>query len=755
MKGTLFSADFVKDSNANYRLIELNTDTGLRSVDDISLDGFFNVLSTNSITTLHIIYKPYIHGDFVTHISESAQTDASFITNIVLQDEDSNTIYPASVEDAADKFILRCAYDESAVFDSVYAKNRVEVFKLFTNASITGSTPGYYYSSSVDGVSNYLENEINAANLPDAVIKDNEEEHNPLDFYKIGSEVADESISDRWNAFSLANIGENKIIEQYHHHADSVVDNKITSARYIGIVYGSNLDVLELKTFKGSSIFELPTDISSEVNNSQYTNKLADHHYYEYTTNYIKNGSKGVADYHKIVKSDGTYETLENIQVGDSIKSYFISGSPQVEFDIDTSGWQVEGSSFPSGSYITSSEVVFKEEKDLQYGGLTQLTVDGDSIFVGVGKQFLIYDSGSNIIKFKAAQQIDASNDYFYDIDSNLVDIDGAEFYVTSDVDVSLVELDVEDTDTYMISGSTAFNSIVTHNAPCFVEGTRISLEDDKFAEIQDVKVGEKVLSYNFRTNSVEAQLVSGIGTKKVGSIVSYEFEDGSILKATLDHPLYCNKHGWVSMNTDFTTAVYNLKTSQAQIGCEILKQDGSVVKIKNITVDNTDTIVYNLRTVEVNHNFFANEYLVHNRGCFIAGTQVHVYSDSSETSLVNIEEVKAGDKVKTFNTELGTIEMGEVGKLKVHSVLNVIELKFLDGTTITTTSEHPFYEIDEKKFIKAGDLVIGNNCMTEQSSENKIVDIIHKTGNFKVYNLLTVIPNNNFFVNNILVHNK
>ena len=28
MKGTLFSADFVKDSNGNLRLLELNTDTG-------------------------------------------------------------------------------------------------------------------------------------------------------------------------------------------------------------------------------------------------------------------------------------------------------------------------------------------------------------------------------------------------------------------------------------------------------------------------------------------------------------------------------------------------------------------------------------------------------------------------------------------------------------------------------------------------------------------------------------------------------
>lgn len=44
MKGTLFSADFIKDADANLRLLELNTDTGFIA----------NTLSVD--LTLHHLY---------------------------------------------------------------------------------------------------------------------------------------------------------------------------------------------------------------------------------------------------------------------------------------------------------------------------------------------------------------------------------------------------------------------------------------------------------------------------------------------------------------------------------------------------------------------------------------------------------------------------------------------------------------------------------------------------------------------------
>ena len=60
MKGTLFSADFVKDSNGNLRLLELNTDTGIveNELSNLDLVDFCNILQTNDIlVNSYILYK--------------------------------------------------------------------------------------------------------------------------------------------------------------------------------------------------------------------------------------------------------------------------------------------------------------------------------------------------------------------------------------------------------------------------------------------------------------------------------------------------------------------------------------------------------------------------------------------------------------------------------------------------------------------------------------------------------------------------
>lgn len=768
MKGTLFSADFVKDSSNNLRLIELNTDTAIipQEINNIDLSDFINVLSSNSINSLDIIYKPYIHNELVSKIKEIIAADASFITSVTEHKEDFNTIYPTSVQDAADKFILRLAYDESAILDSTYAKNRLNVFKLFQAASgSTDNTVEFYHSGSsgvVDTLSYSLDN---PSNVPDLVIKDVDESHNPLDFFKVGSELDGESAQDRINAFITANKGEDKVFEKYHYNSSSLdSDGKITSYRFFSIVYGSNLETVDLVSYKLSAIFDLPSSLS--YNTSSYTNKLGDHHYYEFTTNFIKNGSAGVLSSHKIEMNDGTFTALADINVGDTIKSYFISGSPQVESDADTVEWFLTGSEFPSGSYITSSDVVYKETKQLKYGGVIKLNIDNDDIYVGSGKQFLIYDSGSDRITFQLSHLIDPATDYFYDVDGNLIDIDTAEFVTTTDSGLEFVELDVEDTDTYLISGSTTFNSIVSHNAPCFVAGTKITLDNGEEKNIEDVKVGDSVLTYNFNKNITELQTVSATGIKNVSKTVTYSFEDGSKLEATLDHPLYCKKHGWVSSDPSYTKAGYNLTTSEITTGCEILKADNSSVKIKEIKVNESGNTVYNLRTVEVNHNFFVNGFLAHNRGaCFIAGTEIELQGGDYK----NIEDIVVGDIVVTLNEESGEKEGKKVYETVSPIHDDIVTYSLEDGSSVTSTYDHPYYveglELKSSNPAQTNELYKIDKEVTKIGLGDKLIKSDGSTAAITGINagevvdtqtfLLRVEDNHNFYANGILVHNK
>jgi hypothetical protein len=689
MKGTLFSADFVKDSNGNLRLLELNTDTGIveNELSNLDLVDFCNILQTNDITEIDIIYKPLIHSKIVSHISDYVTENCQFIANINLHDENINTIYPTSIEDSNDKFILRMAYDESALFDSEYCKNRLNVYNLFTENSITDNCVAYYHSSSI-GEFNTLTREINPSNIPDATLKDIDESFNPIDFFKINTESG--TIEENWNNFLIQNSGEDKLIEQYHFHTSSLdTDNQITSVRFLGIVYGSNLDLIELASFKKSSVFELP----SSINLNSETNKVEDYHFYEFVTNMFKSDSAGILSKHEVLMEDDTWKEISEIQVGETVKSYYISSSLQYESDLNSLKATYDGNQFPSGSYITSSVVVFKDSKNLKYNSMLEIVVDGDSLFAGIDKGYLIYDSVTDKSSFKISVQLNPETDYLYDLNGNLVKIDEVNFYVSSENELSFIELDVEDTDTYIINGSTAFNSLVTHNAPCFVEGTPILLEDGTYVNIENVKVGDRVLSFDFKNNESVGTIVLNIFSKKVDKVVKYKFESGKELIATEDHPIYVIGKGWTSYSDSLSNTLYSLEEPVKKI------EIGDVIKLYNQTDVLADTeilegeyTVYNLSEVEKYHNYYANDVLSHNRApvCFTFDTKVTM----EDGSFKNIGEIEIGDYVLSYND--GKYVRGVVTDKIPHLTNDVVEVVKYKG--MISDRLHPFYDNGEWK---------------------------------------------------------
>jgi hypothetical protein len=695
MKGTLFSADFVKDSEGNLRLLELNTDTGIveNELSNLDLVEFSNILQTNDITQLDIIYKPLIHSKIVSHISNYITENCQFITSINLHDENVNTIYPTSIEDSNDRFILRMAYDESALFDSKYCKNRLNVYNLFTENSITDNCVAYYHSSSI-GEFDTLTREINPSNIPDATIKDIDESYNPIDFFKINTEIG--TIEENWNNFLIENLGEDKLIEQYHFHSSSIdINNHITSVRFMGIVYGSNLDFIELGSFKKSSVFELPSTIDL---NSQ-TNKIEDYHFYEFVTNMFKNDSAGILSKHEVLMEDGGWKEISDIQVGETVKSYYIGSSLQYESDLTSLMNGYDGNQFPSGSYITSSVVVFKDSKNLKYNSMLEIIVDGDSLFSGINKGYLIYDSITDRSSFKVSVQINPETDYLYDLNGNLVKIDEVNFYVSSENELSFIELDVEDTDTYIINGSTAFNSLVTHNAPCFVEGTPVLMEDGTYLNIENVKIGDKVLSFNFKNNESKSSTVLNIFSKKVSQVVKYEFESGKELVATIDHPVYVIDKGWSSYSDSVSNTLYILEepVKKIEIG-DVVKLHNQTDVLVNTKILEGDYTVYNLSEIEKYHNYYANDVLSHNRVpiCFTYDTPVKMW----DTTTKKIGNIVLGDCVLSYRN--GEYVKGVVTDKLTHPTNDIVEV--VKCKEMIADRLHPFYDNGEWKPICEAD---------------------------------------------------
>ena len=171
MKGTFFSADFVRDQNDDLRLIEINTDTGIIESQKSVFDWteFFNVLKNNNITELVVIYKYSIQYPIIESLQTSLEETAPFITfTSILTPEDS--IFPPTPVESEGKFILRMAYDETAILDSEYAKGTLNLLKLFVDGGEPQSVVNFYHSSNVNGDYNTIDvNLLNQGNIPDFI----------------------------------------------------------------------------------------------------------------------------------------------------------------------------------------------------------------------------------------------------------------------------------------------------------------------------------------------------------------------------------------------------------------------------------------------------------------------------------------------------------------------------------------------------------------------------------------------------------
>ena len=143
--------------------------------------------------------------------------------------------------------------------------------------------------------------------------------------------------------------------------------------------------------------------------------------------------------------------------------------------------------------------------------------------------------------------------------------------------------------------------------------------------------------------------------------------------------------------------------------------------------------------------------------GCFVPGTLVH-----TETGFKNIEDVKVGEKLYTYNEVTDKVELKPVEKLNIREV-DVLLTLTLSNQTIITTVEHPFYIVG-KGWVDAEDLNPGDLLSTSKlngglgTALDPSVEVVKVEKSLKtttVYNF-NVKDNPNYFVAdlNILVHN-
>ena len=148
--------------------------------------------------------------------------------------------------------------------------------------------------------------------------------------------------------------------------------------------------------------------------------------------------------------------------------------------------------------------------------------------------------------------------------------------------------------------------SVFTLKSQCFAGDTLVSTEEGN-RRIDEIKPGDKVLSYNTETGENELQEVNNVSVSKTDILVHIITDDGRDIETTMFHPFYVkNEDG-----TGEWKAASNLKA-----GDELLSEDGNKVKVSEVKVEKLaeEITVYNLELDEVHTYYVAGGVLVHNR---------------------------------------------------------------------------------------------------------------------------------------------
>jgi hypothetical protein len=274
------------------------------------------------------------------------------------------------------------------------------------------------------------------------------------------------------------------------------------------------------------------------------------------------------------------------------------------------------------------------------------------------------------------------------------------------------------------------------HNKGCFVQGTEMTMVDHSKKKVEDIVVGDVLHGQGDKMNTVQEVYHPTTKGRKLVSI------NGGDYFCTEDHPFMTADGGWKVVNVELSEGKYpQLNVSQLGVGDTIedhykdpeslaepseIIEGGIVVETIDTKEVPDDTPLWNFG-LDGDHTYIADDHLMHNKGCFIAGTDMTMANGTK----VKVEDVELLDGL--LGTEGKTNSVMEiqnklVGNRKIVSV---------NGSEFFCTEDHPFKTLDGWKAVNSAmcitnypyldivdtDLVIGDTIETEDS--NVVVETI------------------------------
>jgi hypothetical protein len=254
MRGVIIGTDLIKDSNGNYRVLEINTNTDIHAsiTDGLDWDGFKNLLTTNGIEELHFMYAS---NNMLVETREDVSAKDKFVTicdELGIQyfnyELVNDSLVVPDVEDSPNKLILRTAYDTTALVDDSFAKDKINLNSLISPKEFSTN---YYYNSEFNSELNHddlVDLHISAESVPNYIVKTRFPNTNYALHPKLYKINTFEQLTELKNSLTHT-----EYLEEFYTNEENILNGKISVIRSLDIFYGSDLSTFNMGVYRMSS----------------------------------------------------------------------------------------------------------------------------------------------------------------------------------------------------------------------------------------------------------------------------------------------------------------------------------------------------------------------------------------------------------------------------------------------------------------------------------------------------------------------
>ena len=635
MKAVLIGSDFLLDDNGNAKLVEFNTSAGAfqSMIPHLDFTELENLLQTNSIAELVYIFNDQqvvIDPNFRVSI-----TIGSELQEICERLDIAYTPYQVNtyattvpyIEDTPTKFILRQAFDSTALIDDEYCADKANLQDLIKDESYAIPTYINNPGSEVDTLSAFA-----SGKAPNIVVKSRLPQYDAKVFPEVHTISSQED---------LDNLKENtnhpNFIQEFVNSTNNVKQGRYSIIRSLDLVYGANLNTLHLGSYHQSTPYaldiwpdEFQTDSTALTNKSRikWISKLA--------TDEQKNVYH-IDEETKIVTATGTYITINDVEEGTVVKSANFSNFPTGSY-VDVFAYSSSFEEMQNSLEVNTATVVGFKSSSLETVYLNVTLENGINWDDSTRSTFYTEVSGSTVTRFKSLGQVDLGDKVILlDVATNeLVKQEVTALDPVYDTKV-VYEMDVEEQDIFLSVLDEATNiALVQHNpcwcngyncgwyscynscwtcqAQCFIGEAMVTTADGQ-KEIKDIQIGDVVQSFDLQSNDVVTKVVKGLWKSDYDS--KLVIINGIRTKATIGHPFaikdFDGNISWAAADPDADKEFHgDLTVEKLEVGKYFINLMGDWVIVESIEFEDYKGIVYNI-SVEDTHNYIAEGILVHN----------------------------------------------------------------------------------------------------------------------------------------------